>query len=82
MESNEINQKLDKVLSLLEKQAFYARIKFWVSVSFVFLFLVLPLVFLGIMFQKISNNYEKLLNFPQKQIENNRYINQFFDFFE
>ncbi len=58
----EINQKLDKILEFQEKQEKYARIKFWVNLVIIFVFIILPLIFLPIVISQVLDIYSGVLN--------------------
>lgn len=79
MDLTEINQKIDKVLEYQEKQAKYAKIKFWVMLVLIVVFFILPLVLLpfainqfldvyGVSMENAQNNsgqFSALLNLLQ-----------------
>ena len=79
MDLTEINQKIDKVLEYQEKQAKYAKIKFWVMLVLIVVFFILPLVLLpfainqfldvyGVSMENAQNNsgqFSALLNLFQ-----------------
>jgi hypothetical protein len=62
MDTIEINQKLDKILEYQEKQAKYAKIRFWINTVIITVFIILPLILLPIVITKVFNIYAGVLN--------------------
>ncbi len=57
MDTTAINQKLDKILEYQEKQAKYTKIRFWINLVVIFVFIVLPLVLLPIVISQVFDLY-------------------------
>lgn len=57
MNTTEINQKLDKILEFQEQQAKYTKIRFWINVVIIVVFVILPLILLPIVVSQVFNIY-------------------------
>ena len=62
MDTTEINQKLDKILEFQKKQASYAKIRFWINIVIIVIFIILPLILLPIIIGKVFNIYSGILD--------------------
>ena len=57
MDTTEINQKLDKILEYQEQQAKYTKIRFWINVVIIVVFVILPLILLPIVVSQVFDIY-------------------------
>lgn len=60
MDLVEINQKLDKILEYQEEQKNRAKIRFWVNLVLLFIFVILPLILLPMVVSQVFNIYSDL----------------------